>query len=86
MQEQYFDWNSKERGLILSSFFWGYIMTQFLGGLFGARIGGNKVSEIFDIERQTMDLGFCLIILSCLYLFYYGPAKRTQIVFCDKVI
>lgn len=44
-QEQDFPWNSKERGLILSSFFWGYITTQFLGGLFGARIGGNLVSQ-----------------------------------------
>lgn len=26
--EQYFDWNSKEKGYILSSFFYGYLMTQ----------------------------------------------------------
>lgn len=43
-QEQDFPWNTKERGLILSSFFWGYITTQFLGGLFGAKIGGNLVN------------------------------------------
>lgn len=43
-QEQYFPWNSKERGLILSSFFWGYITTQFLGGLLAARFGGNLVN------------------------------------------
>lgn len=41
--EQYFDWNSTEQGLILSSFFYGYILTQFLGGYFGSRIGGNWV-------------------------------------------
>jgi MFS transporter, ACS family, solute carrier family 17 (sodium-dependent inorganic phosphate cotransporter), other len=26
--EQYFSWNSKEKGYILSSFFYGYLMTQ----------------------------------------------------------
>lgn len=26
--EQYFDWNSKQQGLVLSSFFYGYIFTQ----------------------------------------------------------
>lgn len=26
--EQYFDWDSKQKGLILSSFFYGYICTQ----------------------------------------------------------
>lgn len=26
--EQYFDWDSKQKGLVLSSFFYGYICTQ----------------------------------------------------------
>lgn len=26
--EQYFDWDSKAKGLVLSSFFYGYITTQ----------------------------------------------------------
>lgn len=26
--EQYFDWDSKQQGLVLSSFFYGYILTQ----------------------------------------------------------
>lgn len=50
IQEQDFPWDSKEKGLILSSFFWGYIMTQFLGGLFGAKIGGNLVSTVQSIN------------------------------------
>ncbi|XP_055322850.1 vesicular glutamate transporter 1-like [Sitodiplosis mosellana] len=44
--EQDFPWNTKDRGLILSSFFWGYIMTQFIGGVLGARVGGNLVFGI----------------------------------------
>lgn len=41
--EQYFDWDSKQKGYILSSFFYGYLMTQVIGGILAARIGGNLV-------------------------------------------
>ncbi|KAJ6637399.1 Mothers against decapentaplegic like 4 [Pseudolycoriella hygida] len=41
--EQEFDWSPQERGLILSSFFWGYILTQFAGGIFAKRFGGNLI-------------------------------------------
>ena len=42
--EQDFPWDSKQRGLILSSFFYGYILTQFIGGFVAGKIGGNLVS------------------------------------------
>ncbi|KAE8749881.1 hypothetical protein FOCC_FOCC003350 [Frankliniella occidentalis] len=38
-----FDWDSKTRGLILSSFFYGYIVTQVPGGWLAARVGGSRV-------------------------------------------
>nr|CAD7427055.1 unnamed protein product [Timema monikensis] len=41
-----FDWDSKTQGLLLSSFFFGYICTQILGGWLASRIGGNKVYGI----------------------------------------
>jgi MFS transporter, ACS family, solute carrier family 17 (sodium-dependent inorganic phosphate cotransporter), other len=41
--EQYFDWNSKEKGYILSSFYYGYVCTQIVGGVIAAKIGGNLV-------------------------------------------
>lgn len=40
-QQRHFDYDSKQKGIILSSFFYGYITTQFLGGYVGSRIGGN---------------------------------------------
>jgi len=43
IQEQYFDWNSRQQGLVLSSFFYGYILTQFLGGFMAGKIGGQLV-------------------------------------------
>lgn len=44
--KQDFPWDSKQKGLILSSFFYGYILTQFIGGFIGAKIGGNLVFGI----------------------------------------
>ncbi|XP_031784307.1 solute carrier family 17 (sodium-dependent inorganic phosphate cotransporter)-like isoform X2 [Nasonia vitripennis] len=40
---QEFDWDTKLQGLILSSFFYGYMSTQLLGGWMASRIGGKRV-------------------------------------------
>jgi len=42
MAEQY-SWDSASMGIVQSSFFWGYLMTQVLGGLLADRVGGKKV-------------------------------------------
>ena len=34
-------WTKKEQGLVLSAFFYGYILTQILGGWFSVKFGGN---------------------------------------------
>ena len=36
-----FDWDSKQQGLILGSFFYGYIITQIPGGFLAERYGGK---------------------------------------------
>ncbi|XP_055373407.1 sialin-like [Condylostylus longicornis] len=41
--KQDFEWDSKDKGIILSSFFYGYILTQFLGGVLATRFGGNHI-------------------------------------------
>lgn len=46
VQEQYFDWDSNQQGLVLSSFFYGYILTQFAGGLLSNKLGGHRVRRI----------------------------------------
>lgn len=43
IQEQDFNWDSTQKGLVLSSFFYGYITTQFIGGYFASRIGGTII-------------------------------------------
>lgn len=35
-----FDWSPSVKGLVLSSFFYGYIITQLPGGWLAAKIGG----------------------------------------------
>ncbi|XP_046664263.1 vesicular glutamate transporter 2-like isoform X2 [Homalodisca vitripennis] len=43
VEKQDFDWDSKTQGFVLSSFFYGYIATQILGGWLGACLGGSRV-------------------------------------------
>ncbi|XP_051145349.1 ascorbate transporter, chloroplastic-like [Andrographis paniculata] len=38
-----FNWSSATVGLIQSSFFWGYLLTQIVGGIWADRIGGKLV-------------------------------------------
>lgn len=39
-----FDWSTSQQGLVLSSFFYGYACTQFIGGIMAAKFGGHIVS------------------------------------------
>lgn len=38
-----FNWNPATMGLIQSSFFWGYLLTQIVGGIWADKIGGKLV-------------------------------------------
>lgn len=38
-----FKWNSATVGVIQSSFFWGYLLTQIVGGIWADKIGGKLV-------------------------------------------
>uniref|UniRef100_G1N340 Major facilitator superfamily (MFS) profile domain-containing protein n=1 Tax=Meleagris gallopavo TaxID=9103 RepID=G1N340_MELGA len=39
----HFGWDKKQSGVVLSSFFWGYCLTQVIGGHISDQIGGEKV-------------------------------------------
>ena len=45
-----------ERGLILSSFFWGYLWLQLPGGLLADRFGGKRVlgAGVADVEVEPL--------------------------------
>ena len=36
-------WSKELQGVILGSFFWGYILTQIAGGWLAGRFGGKRV-------------------------------------------
>lgn len=38
-----FDWSQEQQGVILSSFYWGYVITQIPGALLSQRFGGKPV-------------------------------------------
>ena len=38
-----FNWDSSTQGLVLGSFYWGYVITQIPGGLLAERLGGKWV-------------------------------------------
>ncbi|CRL04181.1 CLUMA_CG017288, isoform A [Clunio marinus] len=48
-----YDWNEKEKSLVLSSFFWGYVITQIPGGQLAKRVGG-KVMLLVSITLCSL--------------------------------
>ena len=40
-RSQLFDWDERTQGLILSSFFWGYVCTHIPGGMLADKFGGK---------------------------------------------
>uniref|UniRef100_A0A7M4FHD7 Solute carrier family 17 member 4 n=1 Tax=Crocodylus porosus TaxID=8502 RepID=A0A7M4FHD7_CROPO len=58
-----YDWSAETQGIILSSFFYGYIFTQMLGGYWAGTLGGKVV------------LGCGLFLTSALTLFVPLAAK-----------
>ena len=46
-----FGWSAQTNGLVLSSFFIGYILTQILGGRLADRFGGKCCSTGIRIQR-----------------------------------
>lgn len=51
-----FDWSPKEKGYVLSSFFYGYILSELPGGWLSARYGGTRI------------MGFGILLTACLAL------------------
>lgn len=62
-QAPVYDWSAETQGVILSSFFYGYIFTQMLGGYWAGTLGGKVV------------LGCGLFLTSALTLFVPLAAK-----------
>ena len=42
LQKPEFDWDSKTIGIVDSSFFWGYLITQVPGGFLASKYAANQ--------------------------------------------
>ena len=49
-------WSAADRGIVASSFFWGYALTQIPAGYVATRVGGAKVL-VFGVA--VWSLGMC---------------------------
>ncbi|XP_070555728.1 voltage-gated purine nucleotide uniporter SLC17A9-like isoform X2 [Ptychodera flava] len=69
-----FQWDKAETGLVLSSFFWGYALTQFLSGYISDKYGGD-----FIVTLAAMVWGLLTILTP--YLAYLYEDKASQLTF-----
>lgn len=47
-------WSKTDSGTVLSSFFWGYTLTQVIGGYLSDRLGGQKILFVAAIGWSTI--------------------------------
>jgi len=64
-----YEWSDGEEGIILSSFFWGYILFQIPGGMLATHYGGKVVFGLGVLSTSifTILLPFCAHSLPLLY-------------------
>uniref|UniRef100_A0A915J7Q2 Major facilitator superfamily (MFS) profile domain-containing protein n=1 Tax=Romanomermis culicivorax TaxID=13658 RepID=A0A915J7Q2_ROMCU len=55
-KEGKYKWDSATQGIILSSFFYGYIMTQFIGGVLAGKYGAKWVFGIGNVMTGVFTL------------------------------
>ncbi|XP_074641028.1 sialin-like [Tubulanus polymorphus] len=51
-----FLWDKEKQGIILGSFFWGYLITQLPGGILASRFGAKRVIGFFMIATSIATL------------------------------
>ncbi|XP_063364079.1 putative inorganic phosphate cotransporter isoform X1 [Cydia amplana] len=54
--ENYFDWNHMQQSVILSSFFWGYVVLQIPAGELASRFGGKMLMAIAISVNSALSL------------------------------
>ncbi|KAK7100472.1 hypothetical protein V1264_023423 [Littorina saxatilis] len=64
------DWNKTQSGVVLSAFFWGYMMTQVLGGYVSDRVGGERVLLMASVVWSSITLCTPLLIQLSVYNSY----------------
>ncbi|XP_058452698.1 voltage-gated purine nucleotide uniporter SLC17A9 [Malaya genurostris] len=65
-------WSKTDSGTVLSSFFWGYTLTQVLGGYLSDKFGGQRVILLAAIGWSLITFWMPNIITSASYLSSYS--------------
>lgn len=63
-----FEWSNELQGHILSAFFYGYIATQFAGGLLAAKIGGKLLFGLGVVVTAAFTLITPWLVVANVYL------------------
>lgn len=71
-----FNWSPATVGLVQSSFFWGYLLTQVVGGIWADKVGGKRVlgfgvvwwsiATILTPIAAKIGLPFLLLVRACM--------------------
>ncbi|GAB0096035.1 MFS domain-containing protein [Sergentomyia squamirostris] len=80
---QEFTWTSEQQGIILSSFFYGYVWTQIIGGVLAAKFGGNI---FFGIGIGVSSVFMMISPLAAKHGLYYFITVRILIGLCQGAI
>lgn len=67
--QSHYHWSNDEQGYVLSSFFWGYVLSQIPGAMMARRWGGKRVFGfgVLGTSVLTMALPWCAQWLWLLY-------------------
>lgn len=68
LQGPEFEWSNELQGHILSAFFYGYIATQFAGGLLAAKIGGKLLFGLGVVVTAAFTLITPWLVVANVYL------------------
>ncbi|KAK2141616.1 hypothetical protein LSH36_1068g00018 [Paralvinella palmiformis] len=63
-------WSKTDSGSVLSAFFWGYTLTQVMGGYLSDKLGGGRV-------MTTAAIGWAVITFWTPHLFHWFPGKSS---------
>lgn len=56
LPENLLEWNEEQQGIILSSFFWGYVLTQIPGGLIADYFGPRRLMVLSAVLTSVLTL------------------------------
>lgn len=80
-----FSWSSEEQGMILGSFYWGYVILQIPGGMLAKKIGGKwlfgfgmLISSIFTLLTPLAARMGMAFLIACRILQGFGEVSRLS--------